>query len=175
MVPLMKSYKNVMAKEKNKLDKVMISKKLIWGILLFLLIILVVCLIRLSGPKKEIAIKKYYQGLNSHETDKVLDAYVPCLRRNEGYKIRVIAGIKPSQDQKLTYDYKIKSEKKMSKEDIKKEEEAFDLTCTDTKTKISSAYTLTVENTEKYPSGEKKKQEYKVKVGKVGGKWYILD
>lgn len=158
-------------------DKKDINRQTIFLVVVIVLALIgiVVGLLMKGKTTYESPIATYYAGLNAHDTKEVLKAYPECIRKHPGFVIRVEQGVKPSQDNKLKYEYKILSKRDLSKEEIKKEQDAYDSTCEVNEAIIEEAYFVKVRSTEKYPNNEDNTHEIEIKVGKVKGEWYILE
>lgn len=125
----------------------------------------------------ETPIKAYYKGLNLASDQQILDSYPECIRINLEFQTLINQLVLPMKSYpEASFRYEVVKKEILNFDDLDKQQTDYDLTCGKGKMKITKAYTVVVNHYQKPNIHlDEIKQEVKIIVGQVDGKWYILE
>lgn len=167
-----KPKKRVKTSKKKKPSK---DKRIILFII-GIIIILVLAIIRLTNNYK-LPIRNYYKGLNSQNVDRILRSYHPCLSEDEGFKAKVKLILEPNKLYPDTrYAFTVKKSKLLSEKELKDEQAEYNNACGLNNVRIEEGRVVSIEQKRKITkSADEELLKIDINVGKIAGKWYILE
>ncbi len=122
-------------------------------------------------------ITNYYKGLNIASEKQILEAYPECIRANLEFQTLINQLVLPMKSYpEAQFRYEVIKKTKLKEIELDKQQTDYDLTCGKGIMHISEAYTIDVYHIQR-PNirMSEMREEIKIIVGKIDGKWYILE
>lgn len=122
-------------------------------------------------------ITNYYKGLNIASEKQILDAYPKCIRANLEFQTLINQLVLPMKSYpEAQFRYEVIKKTKLSNSEVEKQQIDYDLTCGKGVMLITAAYKVDISHIQRPNIRLSEiKEEIQIIVGKIDGKWYILE